>query len=136
MLMLMNSYQKRISIRFILLSFLSCTESCDSEVTATTRGSYTWPRTAADNEAELECQLGPAAGVAMEAAIGRRRCNTSGEWEDPQLENCITMVALQLQQLQEELDNTVLQNLPNTVLSINVVVGEKYICPSFITSIQ
>ena len=35
----------------------------------------------------------------------------SGEWEDPQLENCITMVALQLQQLEELLNNTVIQKL-------------------------
>ena len=37
----------------------------------------------------------------------------SGEWEDPQLEDCITMVALQLQQLEELLNNTVIQNLPS-----------------------
>ena len=70
---------------------------------------------------ELECQLGPAVGVASDTAIGRRRCSTSGEWEDPQLEDCITMVALQLQQLEELLNNTVIQNLSDMVLSINIV---------------
>ena len=92
-----------------------CTEFgfCDHEVLITNRGNYTWPETAGDNEVELECQLGPA------AAIGRRRCDTSGEWEDPQLENCTTLIALQLQQLEEELNNVVTDIcLTNSVLII------------------
>ena len=96
------------AIIITVISFLSCTEFgfCDYEVSITIRGNYTWPETTGGNEVELECQLGPAVGVAPDEAIGRRRCNTS-EWEDPQLEDCITMVALQLQQLEEALNNTV-----------------------------
>ena len=87
----------------------------------TSRGNYTWPETTADNVVELECQLGPATGVASEAAIGRRRCNTIGEWEDPQLENCITMVALQLQLLQEDLNNTVIDSYVPDILTNHLV---------------
>ena len=54
---------------------------------------------------ELACQLGPAEGVTLAAATGTRTCNIGGEWEDPELENCITMVTLQLQQLEEALNN-------------------------------
>ena len=120
-----------------MITVISCTEFgfCDYEVSITSRGNYTWPETTGGNEVELECQLGPAVGVAPDEAIGRRRCNTSGEWEDPQLENCITMVALQLQQLEEALNNMVNQIAINMVLSINIVVGEasvKYVYPSFV----
>ena len=109
----MNSYQKTVSIMIIIISFLSCTEFgfCDYEESIVSRGNYTWPETTGGNEIELECQLGPAVGVEPDEAIGRRRCDTSGEWEDPQLEDCITMVALQLQQLQEALNNMVIQNV-------------------------
>ena len=118
----------------VIISLLSRTEFglCDSEVSITSRGNYTWPETTGGNEVELECQLGPAVGVAPDEAIGRRRCNTSGgEWEDPLLGTCITMVALQLQQLEEELNNTVIQNLTDMVLSINFVDEEASV-PTFV----
>ena len=110
----------------VIISLLSHTEFgvCNYDVSITSRGNYTWPETTGGNEVKLECQLGSAVGVASDEAIGRRRCNTSGEWEDPLLETCITMVALQLQQLEEELNNTVIQNLTDMVLSINFVEEE------------
>jgi len=47
------------------------------------------------------CALGPAQGIAVEDAVARRKCNMFGEWENPDTDNCITIVSRQFMDLQE-----------------------------------
>lgn len=57
---------------------------CDYDVTSG-RFQYSWPETAAGQEASVSCQ-GGVMGVA------RRMCNSTGEWEEPNLIDCCKKV--------------------------------------------
>ena len=50
-------------------------------------------------EVSQTCALEDAAGDSVQDAVARRMCNVFGEWEDPNIENCISIVSRQFQDL-------------------------------------
>ena len=94
--------------------FLSCADFgfCDYDITQTDSGSYTWEETEGNMEVSQTCALGAAMEVSMQDAVARRMCNVFGEWEDPNIENCITIVSRQFQDL-----NTVSTTIITVILA-------------------
>ena len=76
---------------------------CNHEITQTNTGNYTWEETESNNVVLQGCALGPAQGIAVEDAVARRKCNMFGEWENPDTDNCITIVSRQFMDLQESI---------------------------------
>jgi len=76
---------------------------CDYEITQTNTGSYTWNETEGSNKVLQGCALGPAIGIAVEDALAERDCNMFGEWERPDIDDCITIVTRQFLDLQESI---------------------------------
>ena len=76
---------------------------CDYEITQTNTGSYTWNETEGSNKVLQGCALGPAMGIAEEDALAERECSVFGEWEHPDIDNCITIVSRQFLDLQESI---------------------------------
>ena len=76
---------------------------CNHEITQTNTGNYTWEETEGNNVVLQGCALGPAQGIAVEDAVARRKCNMFGEWENPDTDNCITIVSRQFMDLQESI---------------------------------
>ncbi len=78
---------------------------CDYEETTTDHGNYTWNETAGGGApVEQPCALGPAEGFSTEDASARRQCNENGEWEEEALSQCITIVSLRLQELEQTIN--------------------------------
>ena len=50
-------------------------------------------------EVSQTCALEDAAGDSVQDAVARRMCNVFGEWEDPNIENCVSIVSRQFQDL-------------------------------------
>lgn len=50
-------------------------------------------------EASQTCALEAAVRDSVQDAVARRMCNVFGEWEDPNIENCISIVSRQFQDL-------------------------------------
>ena len=76
---------------------------CDYAITQTNTGSYTWNETEGSNQVLQGCALGPAIGIAVEDALAERDCNMFGEWERPDIDDCITIVTRQFLDLQESI---------------------------------
>ena len=76
---------------------------CNHEITQTNTGNYTWEETESNNVVLQGCALSPAQGIAVEDAVARRKCNMFGEWENPDTDNCITIVSCQFMDLQESI---------------------------------
>lgn len=85
----------------LAIYFLSCADFgfCDYDITQTDSGSYTWEETEGNMEVSHTCALGAAMEVSMQDAVARRMCNVFAEWEDPNAENCISIVSRQFQDL-------------------------------------
>ena len=66
------------------------------------------------------CALGPAQGIAVGDAVARRKCNMFGEWENPDTDNCITIVSRQFMVLQESIITVSILFLLLVVHSITV----------------
>ena len=69
----------------------------------TNTGSYTWGETEGSSTVPQDCALGPAMGIAMEDALAERECKMFGEWEPPDVDNCITIVSRQFLDFQESI---------------------------------
>ena len=72
---------------------------CDYNITQSDSGSYTWEEMEGNMEVSQTCALEDAAGDSVQDAVARRMCNVFGEWEDPNIENCVSIVSHQFQDL-------------------------------------
>lgn len=72
---------------------------CDYNITQSDSGSYAWEETEGNMEVSQTCALEDAAGDSVQDAVARRMCNVFGEWEDPNIENCVSIVSHQFQDL-------------------------------------
>ena len=60
--------------------------SCPNEITNSTRGSYQWPETNAEDSVALYCAYGAVDGLSQV----RRNCSDRGTWVEPELGVCRT----------------------------------------------
>ena len=65
-----------------------CIAFCPEEITNTTRGSYFWPRTEAENNLTSYCVYGTIDGINSDKV--RRNCSDRGVWFNVELEQCLT----------------------------------------------
>ena len=92
---------------------------CDYDITQTDSGSYTWEEMEGNMEVSQTCALGAAMEVSMQEAVARRMCNVFGEWEDPNVENCLSIVSRQFQDL-----NTVSTTIMTVITGGNVICNQ------------
>jgi len=95
---------------------------CNHEITQTNTGNYTWEETEGNNTVLQGCALGPAQGIAVEDAVARRKCNMFGEWENPDTDNCITIVSRQFMDLQESITTITGENIEQITEDLREIV--------------
>ena len=59
---------------------------CSHELTNSTRGSYQWPVTTAEDILNFPCVY----GALVDNGQSRRNCSDRGVWLKPQLDDCLT----------------------------------------------
>ena len=99
-----------------------CIVFCPEEITNTTQGRYSWPRTSAEDFLTASCVYGAVNGTSIDKI--RRSCSDRGIWIEVEFDQCLTF------------SNSLLRNISGVSTHPSLLFNPCHICDAVCVTIH